>query len=140
MFKQGDSVVISRLESTRRQRDVKKDGVGNQWIDSKPVLVKTKAVIGSLHRFFIPVVLPDGSTLRKPYSDLAFLKNGKVSWKTKKADHVKTVDHKETIVKGKEYIARGVISPSFRTQHIPVILNGEGVDIPLNQLVFKEKK
>ena len=73
MFKAGDNILVVRLETTRRQRR-KTELVkgGGDWITSKPKMVETKAVIGSLHALYIPVRLPDRSRKIKkvPYSDL----------------------------------------------------------------------
>lgn len=140
MFKVGDKILVVRLETTVRQSTIKELAQGaGAWITSKPVMVEHKATIGRLEKVLIPVLFPDGSIHQKPYPDLTFGKGNKVSWKAKKPDHILMVEHKETTLRGKSYIARGKIHPSFSTQHIPVILNGKSVMIPLDQVVFKEK-
>jgi len=140
MFRPGDKVLVVRPECTVRHSRKGDLPSAGSWITSKPKIVETKAVIGQLGRLFIPVLLPGGDKRSKLYPDLTFLKNGVVTWKEKLRDHIKMVDHKETVIVGKVKTIRG--KPILDGVHIPVILEGqtETTQIPYEQLRFREAK
>lgn len=143
MFKAGDKVIVVRPESTRRQRTKLDPPGAGDWIDSKPKMVERKAVISQLGRLYIPVRLPSGEIKHCLYVDLTFLKSGKVSFKSKKADwkgvkkDAKGI-YREVLIPGKPIVIRGEVV--LHGLYIPVLLDGKAVQIPYENLKFKEQK
>lgn len=140
MLKQGDSVIIERPQSKVRPSTVEEraaDSSLGSFLTEKPVLVKTKGVIGSLHALNVVVNLPGGDYRGCKYSDLTHLKGGKVSFKSRLASWKGIKKGVETIIPGKEITLKGVIN--WNRVYIPVVINGEACRIPYEQLKFKKE-
>jgi len=146
MFKQNDPVVVVRLEATVRPTTIheqaKDPGLGS-FITGKPKSVEKKAVIGSLHNLYVGVRLPSGEIKHCLYVDLTFLKNGKVSFKSKKPDWKGVVKNAkgvyvETVKPGKPITVRG--QAVLRGLHIPVLIDGKPYQVLYENLKFKETK
>lgn len=137
MFKSGDSVVVCRPECTVRHRDVKKDGVGDSWITSKPKAVEHKGVVGSLQALNVVVNLPGGDYKGCKYVDLTFLKSGKVSFSSKKADWKGIKKGKEVLIPGKPIRLVGTVR--WTGVHVPITFDNGSHSIPYEQLKFKKE-
>jgi len=142
-FKQGDKCVVVRLETSVRQR-TKKDPPGlGDWITERAKEVKRKAVIASLHNFYVGVRLAKNEIKHCLYVDLSFFKSGKVGFKTslpnwKGVEKDSKGIYREVIKPGKLVTVRGNLI--LTGVHIPVLIDGKPYQVLYENLKFKETK
>lgn len=139
MIKQGDKILVRRLESTVRQR-TKDDPQGSKlsmWIRSTPKAVEYKATIGYLGRLSIPVRVAGGKTKKMPYDKLTITKTG-VSFISHRPDWKGIKKGKEVLIPGKPITVKG--KAVLNGLHIPVVINGESkiYQCPYEQIKSKK--
>lgn len=141
MIKQFQSVIVERPQSTRRQSTIHEKAADPElgdWIDSKPVLVKIKGIIGSLHLLCVVVNLPGGDYRGAKYVALTHLKGGKVSFKSHLPDWKGIKKGVEVVIPGKEITLKGTIN--WAGVHIPVVIGKKTCQIPYQQIKFKKEQ
>jgi len=145
MMKQGDKVVVVRMETTQRLTTMDEkanDPDLGDFIIEKPKEVRRKGVLGSLHNLAVRVNLPDGDYRGCLYHDLTFLKSGKVSFESHKPDWKgvkkdKDGVYREKIIPGK--VIRLVGKVILSGVYIPVTIEGKPCQIPFEQLKFEKE-